>query len=134
MVEPVQEAVARCLAQMDRGGPFISATDWEVAGPKYRKRAREILQTIENVREGNLTGGLPPKRPHVNFPDLILKGRIVAPKVISMHWTKAQAVTAASRLAVEAPKLGQSSGHGRVRYKHQPTGKRFGKRWKVVAE
>jgi hypothetical protein len=51
-------AVARLLAQLD--GKFIGASEWQTRlRAEYEDRARRVLQTIENVRAGNRSGGLP---------------------------------------------------------------------------
>jgi hypothetical protein len=50
-------AVARCLAQLD--GKFIGAAQWrEELRAEYEERALRVLQTIDNVKAGNQSGGL----------------------------------------------------------------------------
>jgi hypothetical protein len=66
LVEPrpepdLVEPVARCLAKLDER--FVSAERWAASeGDRYRERARAVLRTIDAVRSGNGTGGLPPRR------------------------------------------------------------------------
>lgn len=123
-----ENAVARCLAVLD--GVFIDAATWEREQQAvYQARARRVIDTIDNVRGGNHSGGLPPRRTPL---ETYTERKPEVERTVSTHFTKAQADTACSKALIDAPKQGQSSGHARVKYIVKPTGKKL-KRWQVVS-
>jgi hypothetical protein len=56
------EAVARCLAKLD--GKHVSSTEWRgEVGASYRRKAVEVIATLERYDEGLRSGGMPPPVP-----------------------------------------------------------------------
>lgn len=117
----LEDAVARYLAKAD--GQFISAEDW-VGDKVYMERALGVLDTITKYEAGHHSGGLPPgSHQMVKVGEPIHLPKLAEmTEVVSSHFTKAQAQTAASKYYAV---------HSRSA-KAVPSGRRW-KRWEVQA-